>query len=563
MTFTGIPFWAVAALIGAAAGILALLHLLRVRPRPLRVVTTLFWIQAAEAAKARTLLERFRHPLTYALLLLICSLIALALGRPERRADWESRVSKVLVLHAGASMSARDAKTGRTRLDAAAEALLAEARDLSPADHLAVLVADPWPRVLQGFEDPRPVLARRLAETKPAPQPAAGPASGALARSLLNGHPHPEIVVFTDRTSDQTGEQLTSGQPRIRVVRVGSPASNSAILSAMFEPDQQNPLKGVFRLRVGHWGSGEMRLRVRVRRTGGAPLLDTTRSVAAGATADFAVDGLQADGDRLEVVLSGDDAVKVDNKAVFRLPLRRPIRVSMDDGVPNPIRVLLRAAPEMDTSPARGNEDVRIAAGVRNETTAVPEIIVVDEGARIEPGLPVRAVGDSDLLRGLELEDAVCGQGPALENLASGSEPLLTSGRAVVAAWVEDRDRRRLLLSGATLSQDATLPHRPAFAVLLVRAVRLLTGWEADPIVLTPERSLEDPLWPASSDPGSSVQIAPGSRTASDLTAAGEASGEITASHRRFLPEPFEVLLALAVALAGLEGLLHARGRIS
>ena len=51
------------------AGVLAALQYLRVRPRRTRVVTSLFWRQAVEQAKARTLFERFRHPRTYLLLL--------------------------------------------------------------------------------------------------------------------------------------------------------------------------------------------------------------------------------------------------------------------------------------------------------------------------------------------------------------------------------------------------------------------------------------------------------------------------------------------------------------
>jgi hypothetical protein len=565
MTFTGIPSWAVLVLVGAAAGLLAVLHLLRVRPRPLRVVTTLFWRQAAEAAKARTLLERFRHPLTYALLLLICSLVVLALGRPERRAGTESQVSKVFILHAGASMSARDARTGGSRLGAASQALLAEARNLALSDRLAVVVADPWPRILQGFEDPRPVLARRLSQVKPAQQPAAGPPAEALAGSLLHGRPHPEIVVFTDRAPDETTGLPANEAPPVRRVRVGSAASNTAILSAMFVPDQQNPLKGAFRIRAGHWGPDAKAVRVRVHRAGGAPLLDATRPITPGTTADFTADGLQADGDRVKVELTGDDAVEADNRAVFRLPLRQAIRVATDDAVPNPIGVLLSTAPEMDTSAPLGKEDVRILVGRGSKGTTVPAVVIIEEGTRIESGLPVRTTGDSNLIRGLELEDAVCGEGPALENLPLGSETLLTVGRATVAAWVRGKgqDHPRLLLSRAIVSQDATLPHRPAFAMMLIRAVRLLAGWEPDPIVLTPERALTDPLWADSSTPDRSVQVAPGSRVASDLTVSGEASGRVTASHRRYLPEPFEVLLGLALALAGLEAVLHARGKIS
>ena len=71
-----------AGLAGLAAG-LFVLQQLRTRYRDVTVVTTLFWKQVIDEAPVRKFRERFRHPLAYALILAICSLIWLAFAEPQ------------------------------------------------------------------------------------------------------------------------------------------------------------------------------------------------------------------------------------------------------------------------------------------------------------------------------------------------------------------------------------------------------------------------------------------------------------------------------------------------
>ena len=78
MSFGFVP-WALGALgLVGIAGVLYALQRLRVRHRQVEVETTLFWQQAIEESRARVLTQRFRHPWTYALLLVICSLLWLS-----------------------------------------------------------------------------------------------------------------------------------------------------------------------------------------------------------------------------------------------------------------------------------------------------------------------------------------------------------------------------------------------------------------------------------------------------------------------------------------------------
>ncbi len=112
------------------AAALFALHFLRVRHRRETVVTTLFWRQAIEEARARTLFERFRHPLAYLLLLALALSIWLAAAGPRPPARVERE--RVLLLDASAPM-------GRGQRFALARKALAGALARAPREATRVL----------------------------------------------------------------------------------------------------------------------------------------------------------------------------------------------------------------------------------------------------------------------------------------------------------------------------------------------------------------------------------------------------------------------------------------
>jgi VWA domain-containing protein len=553
MTFIGMPIWGVALVIAASAGALGLLHLLRIRPRPVRVITTLFWAQVAEHARARSLLQRFRHPLTYLLLLLICVLIALALGQPERESVPADRLVRVFVIDAGAASGAQD-ETGRTRLERAAERVRRRVASYAATDRIAVIVADPWPRTLSRFDDPRPVVARRLSELRPANVPAAIGRAISLAQALLRGRANAEVELLST-SGAHAASPATEFDAPVRVLRVGRPASNAAVISAIFEPQADNPLRGTFRVRVGAWG-GDQTIGVRIQRDGGGLLLEDSRKVSSGGTADFAIASLDANGDLLQIDLQEQDAVEVDNHWTFRLPLRGAIRVRPAGQDAEALTALLRAAPELVLAP-EGAADVDVLSAEGPVETPGAAIVLVDGPDHILPGLAVRPFGKSPLVNGLVLDAARTAAGPGIH----AGQPLLACEGGVLAAITQDPERRQLLLSRALLREGATATRQPGFAVFLARVIRHLAGWGADTVVLPPVRAMEDPLWAAQRAEGGEASVAPADRSTADVSIESDDAVEVEPK-RRALGRPFEMLLMLAALLALAEALLHLRGRI-
>jgi len=564
MTFAGIPLWTVTVLALGSAGLLAILHLLRVRPRQVRVITTLFWAHAAERSRARMLLERFRHPRTYALLLLICLLLCLALAQPQCEGEPADRIWEVVVLDAGSPLAAPDVSSDGSRFDLARQAAVAEATRLSLGDRLAVVIADPWPRLVQRFDDPRPLVAARLQGLVPAELPAAREAAIALARSLLRGHQNPRVLLITDRPVELPSPSADREEIDVEVICVGGPSGNAAVLSVMFEPDRVDPLRGRLLVRVGYWGPEPDEVRVRVLRAGGAPLLNTTALLDPGTWRDFAVPDLPADGDGLLVQLDAGDGALADDRASFRLPLRTVIRVATAGALPAPVAALLENDPTVRIVGPQDEHEVAVIAQPVDWDGVGPAVIVSDDSPPIEAGSPLQVSGTSPLVRDLYFENATCGTGARVDTDDPASEALLYAGSDVLAVLSSASDAPRLYLGSALLAADSEVARRAAFAVFLTRALRHLAGWDETPLVITPERSLDDPLWAGLEAPSVEATIMPGSRLASDLSYASgdeEAAARPTGG-RWAAPGLFEIVLALAVACLLIEATLHARGRI-
>ena len=191
MSFQNLSAPLLGVLFAALAGLLFLLHLLRVRPREVRVPTLMFWREAAFDRQRRTLGGRFRHPRTYAFLLVILSLMLLAIGAPETEASLAARGHHVFILDRGAAMGAGDLRTrAREAVEEAIEALPLK-------DRVAVISAGARARVLAAFSDPR---ATALNAAREAEVEEAGPAfeeALALARVLLAGRSHPHLTIVT------------------------------------------------------------------------------------------------------------------------------------------------------------------------------------------------------------------------------------------------------------------------------------------------------------------------------------------------------------------------------
>lgn len=124
---------------GALAGsAVVAFHLLKLRRRPVRVGSILFWERAVRDAQGNVPWRMVRPRTQLLLQLLAVALLALALGRPALPGTLGDRV--VLVLDRSASMNALDGGDGLTRFEAARARLRELARELAAGGQSRAMV---------------------------------------------------------------------------------------------------------------------------------------------------------------------------------------------------------------------------------------------------------------------------------------------------------------------------------------------------------------------------------------------------------------------------------------
>ena len=532
MQFTSMSAWLFAGFAVLLAGALAALQYLRTRPRRTRVVTALFWQQAAEETRARSLFGRFRHPRTYLLLLAASLLVLLALAAPVILS--ENAPHRVIALEAGLEMGAADG-----RFENALALLRAETRSVGE-ERVAVITADPQPRVLKHFDESLPTLEGRLAALKPADAPVPRDVLLESAKALLAGRENGELVLIT-------AQPAALDDDRIRVLAAGENTGNAFPLSAVFIPDPADPTRGEFRCRIGFTGTQSSQVTVAITRDA-SRLFTQTLALEPGGTQELVLSDLAADGSLLNIALESGDTIPGDNLLDFPLPDRRPIRLvaAPGFGMPAALEAVVRSLPEVSSNSSEGAGAIRIGP-VGSEA----EIRIHPAGDGGEE-LPVRASGHA-LVAGLEFEDALCRAPGVAIPRTPGDLPLLMAGDAPLA--ILDPASGRLTVADSLLDGQASVVRRGGYLVFWATLFRHLAGWQDTPPSLPPAEAAR---W-TDADSAPVVMKAGFGNLLPAPAGTAAAPGESAAAR----PPLWRWLLIAALALMLAEAVLHLRGKIT
>jgi hypothetical protein len=534
MQFISMPIWIFTGLAVLTAGVLAVLQYLRIRPRRIRVVTTLFWQQAADQARARTLFGRFRHPRTYLLLLAASLLVLLALATPVFHGARQPH--RVIVLEAGLAMTAAD-----HRFDNALELVRAEAASLGE-DRVAVITADPRPRLLKHFDESLVALEDRLAKVNAADTPVIREDLLRTAKSLLAGRENGEVVLVS-------AQPVTTGDAGVRVLAAGEVLDNAFILSAVFVPDTADPTRGAFHCRVGFTGKLADTLAVKIIRADQA-LLEQSAEFQPGEVKEFVVPGIAADGHRLTASVTGRDAIARDSRIDFQVPDRRRILLVPVDGIKLPpvLTAVIDSLREVTTK-ATGDASLPVV-----------RVGPVGSGARIliqpaEAGGELMAVRPSGhpLMDGLAFEDAVCRAPATSLNVSEGNLPLLLVNGSPLASL--NPDTNQLTIAATLFDEDASIVRRTGYMVFWSNMLHHLAGWRNEPLTLSPTQA------DRSADAASASLILKAGMGNFDLVSGAHSATPAELGGPRM--PAWQWLLAAALALMVLEAVLNIRGRIS
>ena len=326
-------------LVALAAGLYALQRL-RVRHREVDVVTTLFWHEAVHETRARVLVQRFRHPWAYLLVLAICSALWLAVAAPERVRVIERE--HVCLLDTSAGMARAGA------LDAAKTSLLETVEGL-PRDARRVIACGGVAHTLLLPGEESLLLEERLTGI------AAQAAPSSIERqleSLARSNTTPLLVMLFGGSAPDPALLAILGDDveveHIELAEVARADDNRGVTAL-----------GVAPATSGAWDAVDVFVEVRGRGLAGEPTIGITldgqalgmeaqrESTAAGIWG-FLFRDVSAAGGLFEVRLSGDDALALDDHAAIVLPDRPRLRVGLDAGLDATLGDALEADPAVE-----------------------------------------------------------------------------------------------------------------------------------------------------------------------------------------------------------------------
>ncbi len=291
--------WTAILAASAAVPLLLLLYVLKLRRRTLRLSSTILWRRATHDLQANVPFQRLRPSWLLLLQLLLVVLRVGALGRPALQARGRPAGRVILLIDRSASMSARDAAGGSTRLDAAKGAAREiVARLLRRQEPGAVMVAAfaRIPQIVIGFEHNRRLLLEAIDSIEPTDETAdldaALTLAGAFASRDEGAERRPEVVLISDGgvqpPADPRGFFLGAGELRFVGVGPGGdrPADNVGITAFSARRDYEDPSRVLVFARLVNAGPQPVRTTATLR-IDGEPAEVRTVSLA-GASEDLA-----------------------------------------------------------------------------------------------------------------------------------------------------------------------------------------------------------------------------------------------------------------------------------
>lgn len=322
-TFSGAAF--TIGMLALAAALFALSRL-RVRHRALIVPTTLFWREAIEETRARVFVQRFRHPLAYALVLGIAAAIWLACADP--RTSSANATRHVLVVDASAAMAG-------DRFAAAIAAVRERASRL-PKDTTSIVLAGARPELALAADEPLATFDRRMESRRVDAHPPSVERAVLELFATANGPTSIEVCGVAP-----IGADLVALAP--------AATSIARIPCADLEPIAERGVStlGVSEAESGAWDRVDLTVVVHGAATSDVRVtLDDAEHTAAAIDASergtrLTFRDLPARGGRVDVALA--TAAAADAKVTAILPLRTPLRVAVSSTVPPTLVTALKA----------------------------------------------------------------------------------------------------------------------------------------------------------------------------------------------------------------------------
>jgi len=196
MGFAGLPLGTLLGIFGAAAALVAVFYILKLRRRAVPVPFSRIWDSVLRDKQATELFSKLRRVLSLLLQLALLALMVLALGDPKPKEDLRVGRHLVLLVDASASMKAVDVKPNRLA-QAKAEATKI-VRSMGASDRAIVVQMGSVPTPRSSMSADQTELLQAIAQVTASDTRADLEAGLSFGRDSLRGLPHGELVVIGD-----------------------------------------------------------------------------------------------------------------------------------------------------------------------------------------------------------------------------------------------------------------------------------------------------------------------------------------------------------------------------
>ncbi|HVP11139.1 MAG TPA: VWA domain-containing protein [Phycisphaerae bacterium] len=529
--------WQTALLVGAIAiPLLILLYFLKLRRREHRISSTLLWKRAVHDLQVNAPFQKLRRNLLLFLQLLVLGAIIFGLANPVMNFVKRQERNIVLLVDRSGSMKTIE-PDGRTRMEHVKDAAAQFVSNLADGSRAMVISFADRANVACSFTDDKRRLERQIREVEPtdacskigeALQLAVAYSASLVDERGGGGVPEAaqrgaaDIELFSDgRIADADEQYVTRGS--MQYYKIGEAADNVGIVAFSARRHYERPgMLSVFaevenfgprpirtdvsilldgRLLPGPGSIKEIELGPAAAPTSGPARPDDTAALASRQTVIFEMQ--HESGGVVEVRLSRDDALALDNRVVAPIDPPRQVRVlAVSD------RADVRWFLNREFVESLEIKDFKLMTG--QEYESAPDKALIAEGrsafdlvvldnhdtARLPPGDYV-FLGGLPRVKGYARGEEVEGRVLALWN---ESHPLLRSvgvDRVFISKWkrltlpehavklIEGEDSvvlalvtepgHRYVISAFDVL-DTNLPLQPAFPIFLQNAVMYLAG---------------------------------------------------------------------------------------